>query len=119
MDKLLEVAMDTGLLELDFWNMTVGEVNRHIESYNRRHITAAKEKANSDYILANLIGKSIGIILGDKSPMPTLQEAYSNLFEGESQQEEDRTDVSALRFKLFAQSYNQRYKERSADKTNE
>ena len=101
--------------ELDFWDMTPGEVVRFIESRNRVRLIEAKERASYDYILANLIIKGIGITLGSKDSMPPIEAVYPSLFDGLAEQREEKVQqqkaqLSALRFKQFAQSYNSKFK---------
>lgn len=115
MDALLINALDCGLSEMNFWDMTPGEVIRAIESKNRVIKLEAQEKANYDYIQANLIVKGISIVLGEKSAFPTIQEAYPKLFDELIKQQEEKiqeqkTELSVLRFMQFAQSYNDKFK---------
>ena len=114
-DLLLRNALDTGIRELDFWEMTPGEVVRAIESGNRVRRLEAQEKASYDYILATLIVKGVSITLGDKSAFPSIQQAYPGIFdeviaEQEEAMEKRKTELSVLRFKQFAQSYNSNLK---------
>ena len=104
--------------------MTPGEVVRFIESRNRVRRIEAQEKASYDYILANLIVKGISITLGSKDPMPTIQEVYPKLFddlaeEHEEKVQQQKAQLSALRFKQFAQSYNNNLKNKEVPKTDE
>ena len=101
--------------------MTPGEVNRAIEARNRVARFELQERASMDYILAQLIVKGVGITLGDKSSYPTLEEVYPSLFEDQKQKQEEiiqqkKTDLSVLRFKQFAQSYNNRFKNKEVPK---
>lgn len=73
----------------------------------------AQQKASYDYILADLIGRSIGRLYSATTKMPTIAEAYPNLFENEEIQEEiqkKKDEASAMRFRLFAQSFNKRFR---------
>ena len=113
-EKLLENALDSGIKELEFWEMTIGEVIRAIESKNRLIKIEAKEKASYDYILANLIAKGVSLAFGGRGNFPTIEEAYSSIFQEEikakeKEIEEQRINLSVLRFQQFAQSYNKRY----------
>ena len=108
-------------MELDFWDMTPGEVNRFIESRNRLRKIETQEKARYDYILASLIVKGVSITLGDKSSFPTIQEAYPTIFddvlkEQEEKIQQQKIELSTLRFKQFAQSYNDRFKNKEVPK---
>lgn len=99
--------------------MTVGEVNRAIESRNRLKKLETQEKASYDYILAGLIGKHISLILTGKGTSPKLEEVYPGIFddrleEQEEAAEQQRMNLSALRFRQFAQSYNSNYKQGGA-----
>lgn len=94
--------------------MTIGEVVRYVESKNRVRKVEAQERATYDYILANLIVRGVSITLGSKETYPTINEAYPNIFDEivEQQAEEVRKQkmsLSALRFRQFAQSYNNNF----------
>ena len=119
--KLLDNALDCGITELDFWDMTPGEVGRTIKSKNRIVKIEAQERATYDYIQAQLIIKGISICLGDKSSYPTIEEAYPGIFDDVIKQQEQKVQehkmsLSALRFKQFAQSYNNNFKNKEVPK---
>ena len=97
--------------------MTISEITRIAKSKQRTTITASKERAVFDYLLADLIGKSVSRIYSNSARMPELYEVYPSLFEQEDIEEkkqEQRDTLSALRFKQFAQSYNKRFKKEEA-----
>lgn len=97
--------------------MTISEITRMAKSKQRTTITASKERAMFDYLLADLIGKSVSRIYSNSARMPELYEVYPSLFEQEDIEEkkqEQRDNLSALRFKQFAQSYNKRFKKEEA-----
>ena len=115
-DRLLESALDFGISEFDFWEMTPGEVNRSIQSKIRVRKIQSQEQASYDYILANLIVKGFGITMGGKGSFPTIEEAYPGIFDDRMQArneeiQKQKMNLSALRFKQFAQSYNSKFKE--------
>ena len=92
--------------------MTCGEVARAIESHNRRYKAESREKACYDYILADLIGRSIARIHSSSATMPELYECYPSLFDNKEIQEqkaEKQAELSAIRFRLFANSHNKRF----------
>lgn len=108
------MALDTGIKEFDFWDMTVGEIVRQIESFNRVKMSSAREKATYDYILASLIVRGVSITLGSKGSFPQIEEVYPNIFEDIQKEQEEKiaekkAELSILRFKQFAHSYNNRY----------
>jgi hypothetical protein len=100
--------------------MTLAEINRQIESYNRVYKLEQQEIATHNYILADLIGRSISRVYSSANHMPEIYEAYPTLFDSKETEEkraEQKAELSALRFKQFAQAYNKKYKE--AAKLNE
>ena len=109
----LQTALDCGITECCYWDMTLAEVIRAIESYNRRYKAAERQQAAFDYILADAVGKSISRIYSSSAQMPKLYELYPALFESEEIQEQEqakRDELSVLRFKQFAQAHNNRLK---------
>jgi hypothetical protein len=104
--------MDLGIKECEFWDMSLDEVIRAVESKKRVQLEKAKERASFDYILADLIGKSISRLYSSSGRMPSIQEVYPALFNDEKTQEDiqaQKDELSAIRFKQFAQSYNKRF----------
>lgn len=93
--------------------MTIAELMRAIDSYNRRYRTAERQQAAFDYILADAIGKSVSRIYSSSAKMPKLYELYPALFASDEIQEQEQAkkdELSVLRFKQFAQAHNNRYK---------
>lgn len=94
--------------------MTLAEVNRAANSKIRMIKIEDKKKASFDYILADLIGRSVSRVYNSSNKMPSISEAYPSLFTKEQEEEavqEKKVELSALRFKQFAKSYNTKYKE--------
>lgn len=97
--------------------MTLAELERAIESKKRLYISTSKEKAVFDYTLADLIGRSISRIYSSSSKMPEIAEVYPTLFDSEEIQEQkaqQKAELSALRFKQFATSFNSKFKKEEA-----
>lgn len=106
----MDNALDYGLSEKDFWEMTFAEVERAIASKRRQE----QRRASFDYILADLIGRSVARVHNSSNTMPTLAEAYPTLFDKQAEEEEiqaQKDKLSVLRFKQFAQSYNKKHQE--------
>lgn len=103
-----------GISEHDFWNLTIAELTRAIDSKKRMIKAQAQEKASFDYILADLIGRSVSRVYNSSNKMPSISEVYPSLFDSkeiEEQKAARKTELSALRFKQFADSFNKRFKE--------
>lgn len=94
--------------------MTIAEIQREIASYNRIRRLEAREKATYDYILGDLIGRSISRVYSSSARYPEIGEVYPSLFdteEIEKAKQEKKAQLSALRFRQFAQSHNKKYEE--------
>ena len=94
--------------------MSIAELTRFIESKHRSQKEELQKQASMDYILADLIGRSISRVYNSSNKMPMLEEAYPNLFDEQvmlEQRANKQAEVSALRFKMFANSFNNRFKE--------
>lgn len=118
---MLDSALDYGITEERFWDMTFAEIQRAADSAVRVKKAQAQEKATYDYILAQLITKGVSKVLGDKGNFPSIEEAYPGIFddviaERQAKINEQKMNLSALRFKQFAKSYNKKYKEVANDK---
>lgn len=77
---------------------------RHIESYNRREESRAKEKAVFYYRLAELIGISDGRYYSKDFVYPEIYEVFDTLFseeEIETKRQEDRDAKSIERLMAF------------------
>lgn len=98
--------------------MTVGEVQRAISSRNRVVRNEAREKASYDYILADMIGKSVSRIYSSSNKMPEISEIYPSLFDSKEVEEQRavrKAELSALRFKQYADFHNKKFKEGEKD----
>lgn len=110
--KWLESALDMGLTEKEFWDMTMAELQRALASRKRVMMQEARQKANYDYILADLIGRSIGRIYSSSTKLPDISTVYPSLFDSQEIEETraaKKAELSALRFKQFADSYNKKF----------
>ena len=91
--------------------MTLAELERAIASKRRVKRVEAQERASFDYILADLIGRSVARVQSSANKMPEIGAVYPSLFDSEEikqKKQEKKAELSALRFKLFAESYNKR-----------
>lgn len=116
--KWLEVALDIGIAEAQFWEMTFAELNRCFESHMRVKKRESQEKASYDYILADLIGKSVARLYSSSNHMPEISEVYPSLFDNKEIEEQKRAkkaELSALRFKQFANFHNSKIKEAKSE----
>lgn len=99
--------------------MTIGELSRAISSKIRVRKFEAREKATSDYLLGQLIGIAVGRAFGSlKSDYPEIASVYPSLFDSaeiKQKKQEQRAEISALRFKQFAESFNQRFHKEVAE----
>lgn len=114
----LENALDYGISEYDFWNMTLAELERALDSKRRIQKAEAQERATYDYILADLIGRSMGRIYSSSANYPNISEVYPTLFDTEiidKAQANRQDELSAIRFKQFAAAFNSNYTKEAED----
>lgn len=94
--------------------MTLAELERLFESKRRMKKLQQQEKATFDYILAELVGRSVGRIYSSSTRYPEISEVYPTLFDAveiEERVQEQKDELSALRFKQFASFHNRKYEE--------
>lgn len=99
--------------------MTVAELSRAINSKKRVKKIEAQEKASYDYILADLVGRSIARVYSSSAKLPQISEAYPTLFDSqelEQKKAEQRLEISAIRFKQFADFHNNKLKKVEVEK---
>ena len=117
--KMLDNALDYGISEFDFWNMTFAELDRLMASRKRVEKYQAQQKATYDYILAAMIGRAFASSMDSKAQFPEIHDVYPSLFdkeEREAQKQEQSNQLSALRFKQYANFHNKKFKEVASDK---
>lgn len=103
-----------GLTEYDFWNMTLAEFDRFVESKRRLKEQELQEKAYFDWTLGDLIGRSFARVYSAKATYPAIYEAYPAIYKKEvveAKQMEERTKLSALRLQEFAEAFKKRKEE--------
>lgn len=116
MGEWLNNSLEAGINERDYWQMTIAEINRAIESKSRAKREEARERAQFDWVLADLIGRSIARLYSSSNNYPALADAYPSLFVEEKQAiEEKRNSISIIRFKQFAQFHNKKFEEAKND----
>lgn len=114
LEDLLLNALDYGITEREYWDMTPAEVIRAVNSKRKVKRVEMQEKATYDYILAQLITKGVAITLGSKDGFPEIHEVYKGVFddikeEYEEKKRQSQANISAIRFKKFAQSFNKNF----------
>lgn len=92
--------------------MTLAELIRLIDSKKRIRELEEKRKANFDYLLADLVGRSVARIYNKNQAYPGIEEVYPTLFnsqEVQEQKQQKKDELSALRFKQFVNSHNKKF----------
>lgn len=88
--------------------MTLGELIRAVESFNRREQLRTKERAAFDYRLAELIGASVSRLF--KGKYPEIYDAYPGIFEREPLRQQDWR-IAKERLLQYTQQHNRKRKE--------
>ena len=63
--------------------MTIAELDRYFKSRKRVMENEERRRASFDYVLGNLIGRSVARIYSSSAKYPTIAEAYPTLFSNE------------------------------------
>ena len=111
---MLENALDWGITEKEFWDMTFAELKRDVASRSRRRKLDEQQRALFDYALAELIGRSVARVYSNSAKMPEIGEVYPSLFDTqaiEEQKAEKEAKLFALKFKQFAAAHNAKMKD--------
>ncbi len=98
--------------------MTIAELTRAISVKKKLEKQMLQEKATFNYTLADLIGRSVSRIYNSANTMPDISAVYPTLFNSKEMEENKaakKAELSALRFKQFAQSFNDNFKKKEAD----
>lgn len=105
MVNLRKLCMIAGVSERDFWDMTVGEALRVIETFKEQR----RDRAYFAYTQAMTTGIYVASMFSKRQP-PKLHDIYPDLFpEGEEAEEQAKTEASKAAFLKFAYAFNQRY----------
>lgn len=106
--------MEYGITENEFWNMTLAELMRYVDAQKKIQERRARERASYDYILADLVGRSVARIYSSTTTYPHISEVYPALFDSqelEEQVKQKQMEASIARFKQFTQSHNKKFRE--------
>lgn len=113
MDALND-ALDCGLSEKDFWDMSFDEIMRFKESYKRRYRNETKRTISYLYTLADIAAISLARIHSTSANYPPIDELFPDLFAEDNLAQarfEKEQELSVKRFLQFAQTHNQKLKE--------
>ncbi|WP_235070573.1 hypothetical protein [Turicibacter sp. TJ11] len=112
MMELLEQCMSIGMREEDFYNSTIKQITRYVESYNKQQENQLQEKAFFDYQLANLIGMSVARLLSKDAKFPSFEKAYPFLDKDAKTlvDEEWEMEVQHNRLREWAEQINKKFK---------
>lgn len=109
-----------GLSEWQFWDMTLAELNRYADSFQRVQKRKAQDKAVADYRLADLIGVSIARIYSSEIKYPEIYDVYPAIFDKdviEETKEKERNKRTNEWLTSFAESFNKSKIEEGKDNT--
>lgn len=109
-----------GLTEWQFWDMTLAELERHSNSYQRVQKKKAQEKALADYRLADLMGYSIARLYSNEAKYPEIYDVYPAIFDKdaiEEAREKERNKQTDSWLREFAKSFNKSIAKEGKDST--
>lgn len=111
-NELLVQCMSIGMTEEDFYNSTIKQINRYVESYNKQQENQLQEKAYFDYQLANLIGLSVARLLSKDAKYPTFEKAYPFINKNAKAEVDEDWEMEVQHNKLreWAEQINKKFK---------
>ena len=84
--------------------MTLAELDRFFQSRARVLKAQERKQASYDYILADLIGRSVARVYNSSNKLPTINEAYPTLFT-EEELKARRAELNRQRFMAGLQQF--------------
>ena len=112
--KYLDAALDLDIPEKDFWEMTLAELGRYFKSRKRMIEIQERKQASHNYILADLIGRSMARIYNSSNKFPTIDKVYPSLFTNEEVKKADakrKQERFLAGLQQFARSHNNKVEE--------
>lgn len=114
-DQLLEQALISEMKESEFWELSFGEVVRHIKAYSKRQTEQIKLRAVYDYKLASATAAMISTMFSSSPVSIEFEDVYPEFKEKVKKIEEPvvdkRTQLNVARFMEFAKNHNKKRKQ--------
>lgn len=107
---LLGQCMSIGMKENEFYELTLDQITRYVESYTKQQENKYQDQAFFDYQLANLIRIAIGGLIDKKVSFPALEKAYP-FVKGTYEKEVDEQwemEVQRIKLREWAEQMNQK-----------
>lgn len=98
--------------------MTFQELQNCFESRSRVIKREKQEQATFDYILGDLIGRSIARIYNSENSYPKIYEVYPSIFNKEEMEQAEfdrRMELSALKLQEFTKSFNEKFNKKEVE----
>lgn len=100
--------------------MTLAEIVRAMDSFERKRKRDLQSKAQFDYMLADLIGISVARMFDSNTKMPSIHQVYPSLFmKTEEEKEQEQEDINVARFMAFASQHNKKFEEKNSNNSDE
>jgi len=105
-DELLRDALYIGINYLDFWNMSVNEIQDCIEIYNKKTVDRLKQETELLYTQSMLTGLVANPMVKQKH-IPTLNELFPSLHKSEKKYDYQKEKAGFLNFAYAFNNKNQ------------
>lgn len=115
--KWLENALELGISEREFWQMTIGELARAMAAIKRRRRADQIERATFDFRQAQAVGHFFAATLNKKNKPPKIEDLYPELFDNDefrAARDQRRAEAWAQQFKAFMTASDKRISEGGA-----
>lgn len=78
---LYPMALRAGIHPIEFWDLTFYEITTVINAFNEQLTYEMRQQAANTYILADLIGISVGRLVDKSVKYPNIDTLYPDLFD--------------------------------------
>ena len=99
-----------------FWEFSIAQIGSYFKKYVEHEKQKITREATFNYILADLIGSSVGRLISKKSKFPEIHKVYPSLFEEEivkdaveEAKQRAKTEASIARMYKFAHAHNRKW----------
>lgn len=91
-----------------YWDMSLDEIRRKLESYKRVREQQAREEATMAWKLADLIGVSVSRLFSKNNKYPEIEDVFPELFD-QTERENRKIELMSQRFIQFAEAFNRKF----------
>lgn len=115
--ELLAQCMSIGMKEDEFYELTLNQITRYVESHTKQQENKYRDQAFFDYQLASLIKIAIGSVIDRKVTFPSFEKAYP-FVKGIREKEIDNEwemEVQRIKLREWAEQMNKKIEKKKKE----